>query len=65
MSFVTQINVSIKSNLSSYLEEQLMSIGAQKIAIRRASVVEHLRRLSSLLRGMCAVPHVTGSVVEY
>jgi hypothetical protein len=65
MSFVTQINVSIKSYLSSYLEEQLTSISAQKIAIRQASVVEPLRRLPSLLRGMCAVPHVTGSVVVY
>jgi hypothetical protein len=53
MNFVTQINVSIKSYLSSYLEEQLTSISAHKITIRQASVVEPLRRLPSLLRCMC------------
>jgi hypothetical protein len=55
MNFVTQINVSIKSYLSSYLEEQLTSISAQKIVIRQASVVEPLRRLPSLLRCLCVV----------
>jgi hypothetical protein len=62
MSFITQINVSIKSYLSSYLEEQLTSISAQKIVIRQASVVEPLRRLPSLLRCMysitCQVLHL-------
>jgi hypothetical protein len=55
MSFVTQINVSIKSYLSSYLEEQLTSISAQKIVTRQASVVEPLRRLPSLLRCMYSI----------
>jgi hypothetical protein len=65
MSFVTQINVSIKSYLSSYLEEQLTSISAQKIVIRQASVVEPLRRLPSLLRCMCALLLVTISYFVY
>ena len=57
MNFVTQINVSIKSYLSSYLEEQLTSISAQKIVIRQASVVEPLRRLppAAVLAGLAVL----------
>ena len=65
MSFVTQINVSIKSYLSSYLEEQLTSISTQKIVIRQTSVVEPLRRLPSLLRCMCVLsPRIVNAVLS-